>query len=141
MPRRNPLPIDQSLFFRMVLVINLTARPFARHYSRKYHLSLTDWRVMVTLASASGASANDIARLSGLDKMNVSRSLASMVRHGYVNRKSAVEDRRRSVLALTARGQRVFLAIAPKGGAREAALFKGFQPAERATFRRLLDRL
>jgi DNA-binding MarR family transcriptional regulator len=141
MPPRNPLPIDQSLFFRMVLVTNLTARPFARRYSRKYHLSLTDWRVMVTLASAAGASANEIARLSGLDKMNVSRSLASMIRRGYVDRKSAVEDRRRSVLALTAQGRRVFLAIAPTGGARESALFEGFQPAERATFRRLLDRL
>ncbi len=141
MPARNPLPIDRSLFFRMVLVVNLTARPFARRYSRKYHLNLTEWRVMVTLASAAGASANEVARLSGLDKMSVSRSLASMIRHGYVDRKRAIDDRRRSVLALTSPGKRVFLAIAPKGGAREAALFEGFSSAERVLFQRLLERL
>src|SRR5258708_29797251 len=32
----NPLPIAHSLFFRMVLAVNLTARPFPRLYSRKY---------------------------------------------------------------------------------------------------------
>ena len=141
MPARNPLPIDRSLFFRMVLAVNLTARPFARLYSRRYHLNLTEWRVMITLASTPGASANDVARLTGLDKMTVSRSLASMIRHGYVDRRSADDDRRRSVLALTARGRRVFLAIAPSGAARETDLFAGFSAAERATFGRLLDRV
>ncbi|MCW5745508.1 MAG: winged helix-turn-helix transcriptional regulator [Alphaproteobacteria bacterium] len=141
MPAHNPLPIDRSLFFRMVLAVNLTARPFARLYSRRYHLNLTEWRVMITLASKPGSSANDVARLTGLDKMTVSRSLASMIRHGYVDRRSAADDRRRSVLALTARGRRVFHAIAPSGAAREKWLFADFSAAERATFVRLLDRV
>lgn len=141
MTASNPLPIAHSLFFRMVLAVNLTARPFARLYSRKYHLNLTEWRVMITLASATGASANDIARLSGLDKMTVSRSLASMMRHGYVDRRKASEDRRRSILALTHKGRRVFGAIAPKGAARETALFDGFTASEMAAFGRLLDRV
>lgn len=139
MPNRNPLPIEQSLFFRMVLVVNLTARPFARIWGRKYKLNLTEWRVMITLASCPGASANDIARLSGLDKMTVSRSLASMIRHGYVDRRNSREDRRRSILALTARGRRVFATIAPSGADRERALFADFSSAERARFGRLLD--
>ncbi|MFO1157295.1 MAG: MarR family winged helix-turn-helix transcriptional regulator [Reyranellaceae bacterium] len=141
MPASNPLPIAQSLFFRMVLAVNLTARPFPRLYSRKYHLNLTEWRVMITLASVSGVSANEVARLCGLDKMTVSRSLASMMRHGYVERKPATDDRRRLILSLTRRGKHVFEAIAPSGAARETALFAGFSKTERATFGRLLDRL
>ena len=137
----NPLPIEQSLFFRMVLTVNLTARPFARLYSRKYSLNLTEWRVMITLASAPGTSANEIARLSGLDKMTVSRSLASMIRHGYVDRRNSSHDRRRWISTLTPKGRRVFGAIAPRGAAREAALFAGFSPAERRTFARMLDRI
>src|SRR5258708_21507694 len=43
----NPLPINQSLFFRMVLAVNLTARPFARLFGRRYNLNLTEWRVGV----------------------------------------------------------------------------------------------
>ena len=137
----NPLPIAHSLFFRMVLAVNLTARPFPRLYSRKYRLNLTQWRIMITLASSSGASANDVARLSGLDKMTVSRSLASMGREGYVIRRNAKEDRRRWILALTAKGRKVFAAIAPGGAARERALFAGFSGSERAAFGRLLDRV
>jgi DNA-binding MarR family transcriptional regulator len=136
---RNPLPIEQSLFFRMVLAVNLTARPFARIWGRKYMLNLTEWRVMITLASRPGASANDIARLSGLDKMTVSRSLASMIRHGYVDRRNSREDRRRWISALTPKGWRVFATIAPSGADRERALFAGFSAAERAAFGRLLD--
>jgi DNA-binding MarR family transcriptional regulator len=139
MAGRNPLPIEQSLFFRMVLAVNLTARPFARIWGRKYKLNLTEWRVMITLASRPGSSANEIARLSGLDKMTVSRSLASMVRHGYVDRRNSHEDRRRSIVALTSKGRRVFAAIAPSGAGRERALFAGFSTADRMAFGRQLD--
>jgi DNA-binding MarR family transcriptional regulator len=135
----NPLPISQSLFFRMVLAVNLTARPFARLYGRKYNLNLTESRVMITLASAPGTSANDIARLSGLDKMTVSRSLASMIRCGYVDRRNSPEDRRRWVSTLTAKGRRVYGAIAPRGAVRETVLLADFTAAERTAFGRLLD--
>ncbi|MGD9883855.1 MAG: MarR family winged helix-turn-helix transcriptional regulator [Reyranella sp.] len=141
MSRANPLPIENSLFFRMVLAVNLTARPFARLYSRKYQLNLTEWRVMVALANVPGVSANEVARLCGLDKMTVSRSLASMMRHGYVARRPARDDRRRLILALTSSGRRVFAAIAPSGAARERSLFGDFSAAERAQFGHLLDRL
>jgi DNA-binding MarR family transcriptional regulator len=141
MSRVNPLPITSSLFFRMVLAVNLTARPFARLYSRKYQLNLTEWRVMIALANVPGVSANEVARLCGLDKMTVRRSLASMMRHGYVARRPARNDRRRLILALTPRGRRIFAAIAPSGAAREKALFDGFSAAERAQLGHLLDRL
>lgn len=141
MPPANPLPISQSLFFRMVLAVNLTARPFARLYSRKYRLNLTEWRVMIALASVPGVSANEVARQCGLDKMTVSRSLASMVRHGYVARRLARDDRRRLSLALTPKGRRVFAAIAPSGAAREKALFGDFSASERVAFGRLIDRV
>lgn len=139
MAGRNPLPIEQSLFFRLVQAVNLTARPFGRLYGRKYRLNLTEWRVMITLASQPGASANDIARLTGMDKMTVGRALAAMIRNGYVTRRRAPTDRRRWVSALTARGRRVFATIAPRGAAREAALFAGFTADERAVFGHLLD--
>lgn len=141
MKSKNPLPIAQSPFFRMVLAVNLTARPFARLYARKFHLNLAQWRIMITLASVAGASANDVARLSGLDKMTVSRSLAAMVRQGYVVRRNAPEDRRRWALALTARGRKVYDAIAPSGAERERALFADFSEAERRAFLRLLDKI
>jgi DNA-binding MarR family transcriptional regulator len=123
----------------MVLAVNLTARPFGRIWGRPYKLNLTEWRVMITLASRPGSSANDIARLSGLDKMTVSRALASMIRHGYVDRRNSREDRRRSILALTPKGRRVFAIIAPSGADRERSLFAGFSATERAAFGRLLD--
>lgn len=141
MPKKNLLPIAQSPFFRMVLAVNLTARPFARLYSGKFHLNLTQWRIMITLASVPGASANEVARLSGLDKMAVSRSLAAMVRHGYVVRRNAHADRRRWELALTAKGKKAFAAIAPSGAERERALFADFSSSERASFMRLLDKI
>lgn len=95
---------------------------------------------MIVLANMAGVSANEVARLCGLDKMTVSRTLASMMRRGYVTRRTARDDRRRLILAPTPRGRRVVAAIAPSGATREKALFGEFSAAERAQFGQLLDR-
>ena len=38
--RRATLPVDDSIFFRLVRVVNLTARPFSESIGKAYHLSV-----------------------------------------------------------------------------------------------------
>ena len=115
----NPLPIDNSPFFKLMLLVNLMGRPFGRLYGRRYKLNLTEWRVMVTLASRPGSTGNDIAQYTGLDKMSVSRAVHGLMRRGRVVRRANPRDRRHLLLALSPAGLALFRTIAVSGSARE----------------------
>jgi very-short-patch-repair endonuclease len=42
-------PADPSLFFKLVRVVNLTARPFQARVGQQHALTLNEWRVMAVL--------------------------------------------------------------------------------------------
>ncbi len=139
--RQARLPIDDSLFFKLVRVVNLTARPFVETLSRAHHLSLNEWRVMVVLASHPGIAAREVADATGLDKMSVSRALAALERHGRLQRQADPADARRALLELTSAGQALFERIGVLAGEREAQLFGGISRAETKSLAALVDRL
>jgi DNA-binding MarR family transcriptional regulator len=134
-------PLDRSTVFKLLQLVNLVAKPFGRLHARRHDLPLTDWRVMLTLASRPGMTAAEVADLLGLDRMAVSRAVRALERQGRLARTTDPEDGRRAHLALTAAGHAVHRDIAPSGQAREAALLADLDPEERAAFERMLDRL
>jgi DNA-binding MarR family transcriptional regulator len=135
------LPMDDSIFFKLVRVVNLTARPFAESIGRANRLSLNEWRVMLVLASHPGTAAQEVVLHTGLDKMTVSRALAGLARHGRLVRKQDTTDKRRTCLWLSAAGQRVYEKIGASGKARERQLFSAVGQAEQARLARTLDTL
>jgi DNA-binding MarR family transcriptional regulator len=138
---RHALPVDSSLFFKLVRVVNLTARPFVETLARTHQLSLNEWRVMVVLASHPGVAASDLALSTGLDKMSISRAIAALSRHGRISKKADAQDGRRTLLWLNAAGMRVFQTIGEHAKAREALLFGGIDAAELDQLDRLVDQL
>ena len=119
-----PLPLDSSLFFKLVRVVNLTARPFQAGMGKAHQLNLNEWRVMVVLASHPGSAATDIADATGLDKMSVSRALSGLGRLDRVVLKNDANDQRRSQVYLSAAGHKLFARIGSHAIQREAELFK-----------------
>ena len=141
MTARRPLPIDSSLFFKLVRVVNLTARPFVETLSKLHQLSLNEWRTMVVLASHPGVAASDVAEVTGLDKMSVSRTIAALDRHGRIVKRADPADARRTLLQLTPAGRSLFEAIGASAAAREAELFGTLDDAELQRFGAAIDRL
>lgn len=137
----SPTPIDESLFFKLVRVVNLTARPFHESIGAAKQLSLNEWRVMVVLASHPGISASEVAALSGMDKMSVSRAIAALARHKRLTRRADDGDRRRISLTLNAAGRRVFAEVAALGRQREAQLLSRLSLAEQGQLLGLVNRL
>ena len=140
-PRRATLPVDDSIFFKLVRVVNLTARPFSESIGRSYHLSLNEWRILLVLANHPRVAASEVAALTGLDKMTVSRAIAALERRGRVVRKVDATDRRRMLLRLSAAGERLYERIGLPAKARERSLFRGIGDADQERLGRLLDRL
>jgi len=133
--------MDDSIFFKLVRVVNLTARPFVESVGRAHRLTLNEWRVMLVLASRPGSAAQDIVGHTGLDKMTVSRALAGLQRRGRLVRREDPRDKRRALLTLSAAGRRVYEQIGAGGKEREQQLFAGLSPDDRARLGRTLDTL
>ena len=129
------------LFFKLVRVVNLTARPFHEKVGREHHLTLNEWRAMAVLGAQPGLHATQIADLTGLDKMAVSRALAGLGRHGRVQRHDDPADRRRGRLYLTAAGKALHETVGALGRQREAVLFQGVNAGELARLDATLDKL
>ena len=135
------LPLDSSLFFKLVRLVNLTARPFHEGVGKAHHLTLNEWRAMVVLASHAGCAATDVAEQTGLDKMSVSRALAGLEKRGRIQRDADARDQRRSHLKLTPAGRKLFATIGIKATEREALMFAALTSTELAGISSTMDKL
>ena len=132
---------DDSLFFKLVRVVNLTARPFQQRVGRQHQLTLNEWRVMAVLGAHPGFTATQVVDRTGLDKMSVSRALAGLKRAKRLQARDDPTDQRRSRLYLTAAGMTLFGTVHALGLQREGELFAGVDAEELARFGATLDKL
>jgi DNA-binding MarR family transcriptional regulator/N-acetylglutamate synthase-like GNAT family acetyltransferase len=96
-------------------------RRFSRFYTQKIGVlqetllkspfSLTEGRVIYELGQRASATASELATELGLDPGYLSRILRSFRQRGLVHRERSATDGRRSLLRLTAQGQKAFAAL------------------------------
>lgn len=133
--------VEASVFFKLVRVVNLTARPFQEHVGRQYQLTLNEWRVLAALAQHVDVTAMDVADLTGLDKMSVSRALRGLEQRGRLQTQTLESDLRKRQLHVTPAGRALFDEMWPLAQQREAALFADLPAAELAQLGAVLDKL
>ena len=140
MPDR-PEQLDRSLFFKFIMLVNLTAKPFGRLYQRRYGITLTEWRVLLTAASHPGISAVEIADALGSEQMPISRAITGLEKHRRITRTSDPGDARRLSISLTTTGWSLYRLIAKTGRERERALLGALTDTERTELARLMEKL
>ncbi|HYF44505.1 MAG TPA: MarR family transcriptional regulator [Ramlibacter sp.] len=138
---RSRLSTEQSPYYQIWVLTNLTAKPFAAQFGSRFHLNLTEWRIMLTLADHPGASAQELSDYTGLDKMTLSRAVRALEAQGRLEREGSEEDRRKRHLWLTEEGWVVYDEIARAALAREAQIYAGLTENELKTLHRLLKKL
>ena len=136
-----PLQLEHFLPYRLSILSNTISQAIAEDYQRRYDLSVTEWRVMAVLARFDGLSAREVAERTAMDKVAVSRALARLVAADRVNRSTHGDDKRRSVLSLTAAGWAMHDDVAPMARAREREMLEKLDTEERAWLARILDKL
>jgi DNA-binding MarR family transcriptional regulator len=135
------LDLEHFLPYRLSVLSNRVSGAIARVYSERFDLGVTEWRVMAVLGRYPDLSAGEVAQRTAMDKVAVSRALAGLVDAGRVERETHDDDRRRSVLRLSAEGRAIHDQVAPLALGFEKRLLDGMAPAERDVLFRLLDRL
>ena len=141
MPDRNLLDLEHFLPYRLSVLSNRISQDIARLYADRFELGITEWRVLAVLGRYPGLSASQLAERTAMDKVAVSRAVASLLAAGRLTRDTHGDDRRRSVLDLSAEGQRVYAEVAPAAIAYERRLLSCLSPEDQAALSRLLQQL
>ena len=135
------LELERFLPYRLSVLTNRVSGAIAREYSARFGLNIPEWRVMAVLGEAAGLSAGEVAARTAMDKVQVSRAVASLVALKRVQRRSDLGDGRVARLSLTEKGRAVYDEIVPLALSLEDVLLQALTLEERASLDRVLTKL
>jgi len=138
---RLTLDLDHFLPYRLSILSNRASDAIARHYSDRFGLSVPEWRVMAVLGQTPGMSARDVAQRTAMDKVQVSRAVASLVEARRAKREGDEVDGRVTRLSLTTKGQAIYDEVVPLALHLEDVFLAALTPEERKTLSTLMDKL
>jgi DNA-binding MarR family transcriptional regulator len=141
MPDRDILDLEHFLPYRLSVLSNRISQDIARLYAERFDLGVTEWRLLAVLGRYPGLSASELAERTAMDKVAVSRAVASLLASGRLTRDTHGADRRRSVLELSEAGYRVYAEVAPAALAYERRLLSNLSAEDRNALARLIDLL
>jgi DNA-binding MarR family transcriptional regulator len=117
---------------------NLIGRAFYGPLEARHHLSVQQWRILLTLAQRPGATAVDIIARWALQPMSVSRAIRELEQRSLIVRRIGSSDRRSQELFLTRKGRRVYDTVVPDANVRYHEIVDCLPAAERARLARAL---
>ena len=141
MSNMTTLDLAHFLPYRLSVLSNTISQAIAADYEQRFGLGVTEWRVVAVLGLSPGLSASDVAQRTAMDKVAVSRAVASLIEAGRVEREVNEQDRRRAVLRLTPAGQQIYAEVVPLALAHERALLAPLSADERTQLDSLLRRI
>jgi DNA-binding MarR family transcriptional regulator len=97
--------------------------------------------VLNTLRNGEGLDQRTVARLTSLDRSTIHHIVRRLTERNHVSRARDEQDRRRTLLALTAEGRALHAALAPSAERINDELLSVFPTEERGELMRLLTRL
>jgi DNA-binding MarR family transcriptional regulator len=135
------LELEHFLPYRLSVLSNRISQEIASLYAERFALNVTEWRLLAVLGRYPDLSASELVERTAMDKVAVSRAVASLVADGRLTRKVDGEDRRRTKLRLSAKGYRIYDQVAPLALAYQQRLLAGLCAEERTQLEALLSRL
>jgi DNA-binding MarR family transcriptional regulator len=135
------LDLEHFLPYRLSVLSNRISQDIAALYAEKFNLGITEWRIIAILGRYPGLSANEVAERTAMDKVAVSRAVASLIKQKRLKRQFDKKDLRRSMLSLSAAGEKIYSQVAPLAKQLQDALLTDFDDKERVLLNLLLDKL
>ena len=138
---REPFSLRGFLPYQLAVLADYTSTRFSELYSKKFGLSIPEWRVLATVGERAMLRAKDIEAERHLHKTVVSRAIAKLRARGLVELRSNAEDRRESFLMLTAKGRKLYSEIIPLARVYSDEILAPLSAAERAGLERAIARM
>lgn len=133
--------LQNFLPYRCVTLAERISTTLSRIYAEQFGVSVAEWRILTVLAENERLNARDVGLIIKMDKVKVSRAVASLMDRKLLLRTPSREDGRASDLRLSASGKRLYRQIVPRALEWEKSLVEPLSTEEQKTLFRLLDKL
>jgi len=138
--KARPFVLEDFAPYRIVALGHAISGRLSQAY-RDENLTIPEWRVLAVISQAEEVAARDVVSRTPMDKMTVSRAVASLEAKGFVLRATSKSDRRVSMLSLSKNGRALFDRVAALALEIEDELMAPLSPEETAAFRMVLQKL
>lgn len=132
--------VEHRTAYRFAMLSALSTRTVAK-LLRRHGLTDLGWRVLSLIGHNEPVTPGVISKKATFDPDKVTRAVDRLVRNGLVARRKDSADRRRVILALTARGQKVYAEVEQVRRDMERDFLSVLSAEELLVFHAALDKL
>jgi DNA-binding MarR family transcriptional regulator len=104
--------------------------PYSTHIEKQFRISFSEFRVLMLIGRLRSPASHEIAEVSGVGVMSISRAVSALQRHGRITVKADPKNRRRKLLRLTAAGEKLYRQLSPMAEKVARYLFESLHPDE-----------
>ena len=140
-PAEGVLILEDFLPYRLNVLSAIVSQGFARLYSKRFGISIPQWRVVAVLGQHGTLTSKDIGERTHMHKTMVSRAVTDLERRDLLARQPNLVDKREAFLSLSAAGRRIYGEIVPLARDYAARLAADLSAADRAAFDRIVAML
>ena len=130
-----------EMLHQLLKLTNRLMAPFSTHLAHRYKISLNEFRLLMTIGALGQTASHELAELTGVNVMSVSRAVATLERHGRIEVVRDPANRRRKWLTLTPEGRRLYEIMRPQSEKVADYLFSELAPAEVGQLGKILTHL
>ncbi|GEM_PF-435119 len=130
-----------GLLHRLLKLTNSLMAPFSTHLAHRYRISLNEFRVLMTIGALRRTASHEVAELTGVNVMSISRAVAALEKDGRLLVEPDSANRRRKWLSLTEEGTRLYKIMRPQSEKVAEYMLSELSDAEVAQLDRLVMQL
>jgi len=138
---RNPQLDRGRMLHQLLKLTNRLMAPFSTHLADRYKISLNEFRLLMTIGALGTTASHEVAELTGVNVMSVSRAVSALERNGRIKVETDPANRRRKALTLTGEGQRLYDIMHPQSIKVADYLFSELDCADVAALDRIVEKL
>lgn len=130
-----------AMLHQLLELTNRLMAPFSTHLAHRYKISLNEFRLLMTIGALGRTASHELAEVTGVNVMSVSRAVATLQRHGRIEVVRDPANRRRKWLMLTGEGRWLYEIMRPQSEKVADFLFSDLAPGEVAQLGTILTQL
>lgn len=126
---RVSLQIDFEMVLSKLMKLNNTLLgPFSTHLEKRYNVTVNEFRLLMNIGRLGETAAHELAEVTGLSTMNVSRTVAVLLRKDWIQVEPDPHHSKRKLIQLTDLGRELFNAMQPSTRQVASYLFERLRP-------------
>lgn len=129
------------MFHELLKLTNRLMTPFSTYLEDRYNISLNEFRLLKVIGGMGVTASHEVADLTGVSVMSVSRAVSALQRKGRINVTTDPANRRRKQLTLTEEGHRLYDIMRPQSEKVAEYLFSDLDEDEINALDDMLDKL